>query len=430
MTKRRTVAPWSVIIAIILAMIIGPIVGVDKNIFGTTFYSLFDLIGTLFINALTLVVVPLVSSSIITGVARIGNETSFGRLGLKTIGFYLGTTLIAVIIGVVFVNMIQPGHYFSGADTAQITGHEMAEIKTTMQEHGTFSFSQFILSIVPSNVLEAFAKGEMLGLIFFSLLFGFALSKIQNESSTTVLSFFRGIFQSMIKIAQIILKLLPIGVFCLVAKSFAKTGFSTIKPLFLFSLTVTLGLAVFMFIALPILLKLVAGVKPFRHFKAMMPALVTAFSTSSSSASIPITLECVEKRAGVSNKIASLVVPLGTTINLSGSGLYECVAALFVAQAYGIDLPMMKQFAVILLALFASMGVAGIPAGSLVATIIIMKAIGLPAEGIGLFLAVDRLMDMMRTTVNIFSDSTCAVLVASTEGEKNLLTKSEFPDLI
>ncbi len=430
MTKRRTAAPWSVIIAIILAMILGPIVGVEKNIFGTTFYSLFDLIGTLFINALTLVVVPLVSSSIITGIARIGNETSFGRLGLKTIGFYFGTTLIAVIIGVVFVNVIQPGHYFTGADTAMITGHEMSEINTTMQEHGDFSFFQFILSIVPSNVLEAFSKGEMLGLIFFSLLFGYALSKIQNESSETVLSFFKGIFQAMIKIAQIILKLLPIGVFCLVAKSFAKTGFGTIKPLFLFSLTVTLGLAVFMFIALPILLKLVANVKPYRHFKAMMPALVTAFSTSSSSASIPITLECVEKRAGVSNKIASLVVPLGTTINLSGSGLYECVAALFVAQAYGIDMPIMKQFAVILLALFASMGVAGIPAGSLVATIIIMKAIGLPAEGIGLFLAVDRIMDMLRTTVNIFSDSTCAVLVASTEGEKNLLTKTEFPDLI
>ena len=430
MTQKRTAAPWSVMLAIVLAMIIGPLVGVEGSFWGIRPYAIFEVLGTIFINALTLVVVPLVSSSIISGIARIGNETSFGRLGLKTLGFYFATTLIAVIIGVVFVNVIQPGFYYAHGDVANLIGEgNLSTIKNQATVHGSFDFVEFILQIVPSNVLEAFSHGEMLGLIFFSMLFGYALSKIDSEPAKILLGFWQGIFQAMIKIAQIVLKFLPIGVFCLVARSFAKTGFSSIEPLMLFSLTVILGLGLFMFIALPLFLRCVAKVSPIRHFKAMMPALVTAFSTSSSSASIPITLECVEKRAGVSNKIASLVVPLGTSINLSGSALYECVAALFVAQAYGIDPPIATQFAVILLALFASIGVAGVPAGSLVATIIIMKSIGLPAEGIGLFLAVDRFMDMARTTVNIFSDSTCAVLVAATEGEKNILQKDHFTDL-
>jgi Na+/H+-dicarboxylate symporter len=178
-----------------------------------------------------------------------------------------------------------------------------------------------------------------------------------------------------------------------------------------------------MFVALPLLLKYIAKVSPSRHFKAMMPAIVTAFSTSSSSASLPITIDCVEKRAGVSNRVCSLVVPLGTSINMAGSALYECVAAMFIAQAYGIEMSIYSQFFVVVLTLVTSMGVAGIPSGSLVAIMIILKVIGLPLEGIGLFVAVDRLLDMCRTTVNVFSDSCCAVLVAKSEGEKNVLIR-------
>jgi Na+/H+-dicarboxylate symporter len=178
-----------------------------------------------------------------------------------------------------------------------------------------------------------------------------------------------------------------------------------------------------MFVALPILLKVIARVRPGRHFKAMGPALITAFSTSSSSATLPVTIDCVEKRAGVSNRICSLVIPLGTSINMSGSALYECVAAMFVAQAYGIDLSFSTQFIVVLLALITSIGVAGVPSASLVAIIAILKAIGLPIEGIGMFIAVDRVLDMCRTTVNVFSDSCCAILVARTEGEKDVLVK-------
>ncbi len=204
------------------------------------------------------------------------------------------------------------------------------------------------------------------------------------------------------------------------------TGVGSLQAVALFALTALLGLASFMFIALPLLLKFVARVNPIRHFKAMAPALVTAFSTSSSSATLPITIDCVEKRAGVSNKICSLVVPLGTSINMSGSALYECVAAMFVAQAYGIELSFTTQFLVVLMALITSIGVAGIPSASLVAILMILKVIGLPAEGIGLFVAVDRLLDMCRTTVNVFSDSCCAVLVARSEGEKEVLTTDQF----
>ena len=230
----------------------------------------------------------------------------------------------------------------------------------------------------------------------------------------------------MIELTHMIMKFLPLGVFCLVAKVAATTGFESLTSLGLFFLTVILALSTFSLVLLPILLKYIGKVSPRRHFKAMAPALITAFSTSSSSASLPITIDCVEKRAGVSNRICSLVVPLGTSLNMSGSALYEIVAALFVAQVYGVAVSLSSQIIFVLLALFTSMGVAGIPAASLVAVIVILKAFGLPIEGIGLFLAVDRILDMCRTTVNVLSDTCCAVLVARSEGESNILNSDRF----
>ncbi len=416
--RKKKKSPWGVFIAIALAIVVGTLVGTDKTIFGLTWYSIFDLFGTLFIKALMLVVVPLVSSSIITGIARIGNEGAFGRLGAKTFGFYISTSLLAILIGLFFVNLLQPG--ISESITAQI--HKVVETKV---EHLDIKVVDIIYSIVPSNVVEAFSNGQMLSLVFFSLLFGYALSKVQTHAST-LMGFWQGMFHTMIEITHVIMKVLPLGVFCLVAKVFATTGIESFKPLALFVASVLLGLIVFGFIGLPLFLKFVARVDPILHIKAMGPALITAFSTSSSSATLPITMECVEKRAGVSNKICSLVVPLGTTINMSGSALYECVAAMFVAQAYGIELSFIVQFLVVFLALITSMGVAGIPSGSLVSIIVILKAIGLPAEGIGLFIAVDRILDMCRTTINVFSDSCCAVLVAKSEGEQNVLKATDF----
>jgi proton glutamate symport protein len=413
---KKSKFPWKIFLAIILAISIGKWTGTQKEIFGVAFYTLFDVIGNLFIRALTLIVVPLVSSSIITGVARIGNEGSFGRLSIKTFAFYIGTSLLAILIGLFFVDLIKPGAFqvFNGPSNSGLNV-EMLE-----QREGTLL--PLLLTIIPANIVDVF-HGPMMGLIFFSLLFGYAISRIEARFSSTLFSFWQGIFQTMLKITEIVMKFLPLGVFCLVAKVFATTGMTSIKSVSLFVLTVMAGFIVFFAIGLPLILKCIGGVSPLRHLRAMAPALVAAFSTSSSSATLPITMECVEKRAGVSNRICSLVVPLGTSINMSGSALYECVAAIFIAQAYGIDLSFSTQFLVICLALLASMGTAGIPSGSLVAVIVILKAIGLPVEGIGLFIAVDRILDMCRTTVNVFSDSCCAVLVARSEGEKVLSGK-------
>jgi len=428
MQKKKKKSPWLIFAAIILAIIAGSWTKTDAQIFGIYFYEIYDLLGKLFINALTLVVVPLISSSIITGIARIGNESDFGRIGAKTFTFYLGTSLVAILIGLFFVNILGPGY---SINSEMIQAYETSKVDQIQQYVATQEgnkISNLILQIIPSNVVDAFSQGHMLSLIFFSLLFGYAVSKIESHPLSILLGFWQGVFQTMLKITEIILKFLPLGVFCLVAKVFATTGIASLRSIGMFTIAVILGLAVFVFLALPLLLKIIGKVRPYRHFKAMSPALITAFSTSSSSATLPITIECVEKRAGVSNRICSLVVPLGASINMSGSALYECVAAMFVAQAYGIDLSFTTQFMVVILALISSIGVAGVPSASLVAVVVVLKAIGLPVEGIGLFIAVDRILDMCRTTVNVFSDSCCAVLVACTEGEKNVLTKQNYDD--
>lgn len=427
MHKKKARRPWAVFIAILLAIFFGSWVGKHAGFFGITFYAIVDVIGTIFLNALTLVVVPLVSSSIITGISRIGNEGGFGRLGGKMFSFYIGTSLMAILIGLFFVNVINPGGSHMTPPLGAAEGSELTAIQERIaNQGGGQAFVQVLISIIPSNILAALSKGEMLALIFFSLLFGYAISKIEGHAASVLQGFFQGVFQAMIQVTHIIMKFLPLGVFCLVAKVFMTTGVSSLKEVGLFFVAVILGLITFMFVGLPLMLKLIARVNPIRHFKAMTPALVTAFSTSSSSATLPVTIECVEKRAGVSNRICSLVVPLGTSINMSGSALYECVAAMFVAQAYGIDLSFGTQFLVVLMALVTSIGVAGIPSASLVAIIVILRVIGLPPEGIGLFVAVDRLLDMCRTTVNVFSDSCCAILVARSEGEKNVLTSDQF----
>ncbi len=424
--KKKAKSPWMVFLAIILAVIAGTLSGTESGIFGITFYSIYDLFGTLFIKALTLIVVPLVSASIITGIARIGGEGAFGRLGLKTFGFYITTTLLAILTGLIFVNLFDPGISPSGSLAEK--ARELAHLKDELAAHKLNGIRDILLQIVPSNVLDAFAHGQMLALIFFSMLFGYGITKIEPHPSSILLGFWQGIFQTMIQITHMVMKVLPFGVFCLVAKVFSTTGLGSLKALVLFFITVIASLGFFMFVVLPILLRVVGKVNPINHFRAMAPALLTAFSTSSSSASIPVTLDCVEKRAGVSNRISSLVIPLGVSLNLSGSALYECVAAIFVAQVYGVEISFFTQFLVVFLALITSLGVAGIPAGSLVAVIVILKAIGLPEEGIGLFIAVDRLLDMCRTTVNVFSDSCCAILVARSEGETNILTKTVFEE--
>lgn len=426
MTQKKQKKPWLVLIAIVLAIFVGSIATKETQVFGVSLFTVLDLLGKLFMNSLTLVVVPLVSTSIITGVARIGKDAKFGRLGLKTFGFYLLTNFLAIFIGVCLINLTKPGVGISLHPSMTLDPDQLAVLKGRMGEGATGAFLNLVLDIIPSNILDALAKGNMLGLIFFSLLFGYAITKISEKSSATHIQFWSGVFEAMIQITHIILRFLPLGVFCLVAKVFLETGLPSLRSVGVFFGTALVGLAIFMFIALPLLLRFVAKVNPIHQFRAMFPALITAFSTSSSSASLPITLDCMEKRAGISNRICSLVIPLGTSINLAGSALYEGMGALFIAQAFGLDLSFTSQIAFIFFTLLASMGVAGVPSGSLVAVIVILKIMGLPAEGIGLLLTVDRVLDMFRTTANVFSDSCCATLVAKSEGEKNILTNRVF----
>jgi Na+/H+-dicarboxylate symporter len=407
-----------VLIAIALAMLIGGLSTPDSEIFGIPYIKLFGFLGQLFLNALTLLVVPLVGSSIVSGISQMGQDKSFGRLGAKTFFFYIITTFLAVVTGLLFVNLIKPGSYVAAA-TETLAAPVIGTVPPTHME----AIGQVLLKLIPVNIFEAASQGNMLGIIFFALLFGFALAKIESTASDTVMKLIKGIFHTLMKMTHFLMSVMPFGVFFLVSKAISIRGLGSLEGLVYFFLSVLLGLATFMFVILPLFMRFM-GLSPWRHLRAMAPALITAFSTSSSAATLPITMDCVEKRAGVSNRICSFVVPLGTSVNLAGSALYECIAVLFIAQVFGFEMTIIHQAIVVVLSLLTSMGVAAIPSASLVAILIILNAMGFPAEGLALILPVDRILDMCRTTVNVFSDATCAVLVAHTEGEKVLETRN------
>ena len=412
---------WQILIALILGVIAGWLSGAEGAVAGLKFYDVFDFLGTLFINALKMLIVPLIMSSIIVGVAGIGSSGNLGRLGGKTLLFYATTTLLAILVGLILVNIIRPGIVDGEPAKDLLAFQENSEaIASQVAGKGAGDVVEIFLRMVPPNIVQAAADGQMLGIIFFSLLFGFFMTKLTHELAETMFRFWQGVFQVMMHITEWVMMFAPIGVFGLVARTVAKTGFAAAGPLIVFALTVVLALAAHMAITLPTLLRVVGRVNPWPMFKHMAPALMTAFSTASSSATLPITMECVEKNAGVSNRTSSFVLPLGATVNMNGTALYECVAAIFIAQAYGLPLSFVTQFVIVVTALVTSIGVAGIPSASLVAIAIILKAVGLPLEAIGVLLVFDRILDMARTSVNIFGDSCCAVMVARLEGETPL----------
>ncbi|PCI22834.1 MAG: dicarboxylate/amino acid:cation symporter [Piscirickettsiaceae bacterium] len=414
---------WQIFIAIGLAIVAGIITGEQAGIGSFRFFDIYVFIGTLFLNALKMLIVPLILSSIICGIANMGDLGGLGRLGGKTITYYLSTSVIAILIGMVLVNVVEPG-IIDGEPVRDRVGlsENIDEIASKVEGKGAGDIAGVFLRMVPTNIVAAAADGQMLGLIFFGLLFGYFITKIEIEQrKTALLTFWNGLLDVMMKMTDWVMKFAPIGVFGLVAKVVASTGLDAFLPLAYFFFTVLAALLIHFAVVMPILLSSLGKVNPLRHYKAMLPALLTSFSTSSSSATLPITLECVEKNAGVSNRTSSFVLPLGATINMDGTALYECVAAMFIAQAYGLDLGLSEQFLIVITALVTSIGVAGIPAASLVAISIILTAIGLPLEGIGLILAVDRVLDMCRTSVNVFSDSCGAVIIARSEGEDQIL---------
>ncbi len=415
---------WQILIALAMAVVIGLLIDRDTGMFGITLYGIFAFLGELFLNALKMLIVPLIVSSIIVGVSGIGGSGALGRLGGKTISYYAMTSLLAILVGLVVVNLIEPGVVDGSAEEVFGLTADRSEFETQFADKGAGDIVEIFLRMVPTNIVEAAASGQMLGLIFFSLLYGFFMSRLTGGYAETQLNFWNGLFEVMMKITDLIMRFAPLGVFALVAKTVTDTGLEAFGPLALFFFTVVLALGIHFLLTLPLLLYFLGRVNPKRHYRAMGAALLTAFSTASSSATLPVTMECVEKNAGVSNRTSSFVLPLGATINMDGTALYECVAVMFIAQAYGVEMGFATQITVVILALLTSIGVAGIPAASLVAIAIILSAVGLPLEGIGLILAVDRLLDMMRTAVNVFSDSCGAVIIAKSEGETGILTDS------
>ena len=421
MTTNKIALHWQILISLGLAILSGLVVDQTFSLFGLSFLSVLTFFGTLFLNALKMLIVPLVMASIITGMMGLNSET-LGRLGTKTLLYYATTSLVAILIGLFFVNLLQPG-IVDGEPARHIIGlsSETDDVISKVGGKGASDIAEVLLRMVPPNIITAAANGQMLGLIFFSLIFGFFVSRLTGSPAQVHKDFWQGLLNIMMMMTDLIMKFAPIGVYALVTKVILISGVEAFEPLALFFVTVLLALAVHIFLFLPGVLRFLAKVSPAKHFKAMLPALLTAFSTSSSSATLPITMECVEKRAGVSNQVAGFTLPLGATINMDGTALYECVAAMFIAQAYGLTLDLTTQFTIVLVALLTSVGVAGIPSASLVAITIILAAIGLPLEAIGLILVVDRVLDMCRTAVNVFSDSCAAVTIARHEGEQTRL---------
>jgi len=397
-------------------MVLGTFAGIIFNTIGSEnniIYTLILLLGDIFIRLLKMVIVPLIFTSIIMGVSSIKNQSKIGRLGFKTFLYYVSTSLFAILIGLTLANLIQPG---IGAATIDQAG----AFDTSKLTSGT-SILDILKRMIPFNPISALASGDILGIIFFALFFGIVMNFTDSKYSSPIKGIIESIYHIIMKMTQIVIKCAPIGVFGLMTKTVSNTGLSIFRELGLYALTIGLGLSIHLFIILPLILIIFVKINPLQHFRAMASAMVTAFSTSSSSATLPVTMICVKDNVKVSNEVTSFVLPMGATINMDGTALYECAGVLFIAQALGIPLDASQQFIVVITALLASIGAAGIPSAGLVMLFIVTDAVGLQSDAVaiwvGSMLAIDRPLDMFRTMVNISSDSVGAAVIAKSEGE-------------
>ena len=400
---------------VLIAMVLGAMVGAQ---FGEPMADRVGWIGDLFMKLLRMIIVPLVLTSIISGVASVGGGRALGRLFSKTMGYYVLSSFLAASVGLLMVNLIRPG---VGANLTGTDQQVLPELSTPD------SPIQLLLDIVPQNVIQAAATGDMLALIFFCIVFGAALTTLPDKTREPLVQFFEVLFHVMMNLTSGIIKFLPIGVFALITRMVATTGFDAFRPLAMYALTIFSGVTIHFFVTLPILLIVLARISPRIHFANMREALLIAFSTSSSGATLPVTMKVVEEKVGVSNKIASFVLPMGATVNMDGTAVFECAGALFIAQALEFELSMMDQATVVLVALLASIGAAAVPSAGLVVIFIVLEAIGLDSPNVnvivGSMLAIDRPLDMYRTAVNIFGDSCGAAIIARSEGETGVDTE-------
>jgi solute carrier family 1 (high affinity glutamate transporter) protein 1 len=365
--------------------------------------SNFEWMGTLFLRALKMIIVPLVMASMIAGITSLGDVRKLGKLGAYTLLYYVTTTMLAVAVGIALVNVIRPG------DGLAITAEKLPEAAQRGQD---LTWTDIVLSFFSENIVKSMAEMEVLPVIVFSLVFGAVLTTIKGTGEH-VIGFFQGINEAIMKMVHLLMLVAPLGVFGLVAGRFAKAEnlAAELGALGKYAATVVIGLAIHSIIVLPLMLWLLGGRNPLRYWLNMMLALLTSFSTASSSATLPLTMECVVENNGVSRRAAYFVLPLGATVNMDGTALYEAVAAIFIAQAVGIELTFGQQTLIFFTATLAAIGAAGIPEAGLVTMVIVLRAVGLPLEGIGLILAIDWLLDRFRTATNVWGDACGAAII-------------------
>lgn len=371
--------------------------------------------GDLFMRLLRMIIVPLVLTSIVSGVASVGGGRAIGRLFSKTLGYYVTSSLLAACVGVLMFNIWRPGR---GADLSTAVQDELPQLDTP-------SGLDLLLNVVPRNFVDAMASADMLAIIFFCIVFGAAITTLPDKPRTLVTDIFESFFKVMMNLTSGIIKFLPIGVFALITRMVGSTGFEAFTPLLKYVGTLGSGLAIHFLVTLPLLLMFVGRINPWIHLRNMRNALLTAFSTSSSAATLPVTINAVRKRVGVSNKVSSFVLPMGATVNMDGTAVFECIGALFIAQVLGIEITITQQLLVVATALLASIGAAAVPSAGLVIIFIVLDVIGLGDNAnavaiVGMMLAIDRPLDMCRTAVNVYSDSCGAAIIARSEGEEDV----------
>ncbi|MBN2595767.1 dicarboxylate/amino acid:cation symporter [Labilibaculum sp.] len=391
--------------------------------------------GDIFLNLLKLIAVPLIFVSLVKGISSLSNISKLSRIGIKTISLYVLSTVIAVSFGLILVNTIEPGNTFPDHKKVELQEkyHTTIDLKKNQaSDLKNESPLKFLVDIVPSNFFQAATdNSKMLQIIFFAILFGIAMVILEEKKVKVVRDFFDGIDAIILKIIDIIMLFAPYGVFALISGLIV--DFSGDLDLFsalgLYAITVILGLLIMIFVIYPLFLKFFTSVRYTDFYKAISPAQLLAFSTSSSAATLPVTMECVENEIGVANEVASFVLPVGVTINMDGTSCYQAIAAVFIAQVFGVDLDIYDQLIIVVTATLASIGTPGVPGGSIVMLIIVLTSVGIPIEGLALILGIDRPLDMLRTVVNVTGDATVATIVAASEGQLNPVPKIQVKNI-
>lgn len=411
---------------IFIGLILGAATGVICNMFFSTsaplsFFQKYitDPLGKIFLNFLIMMVVPLVFASLALGVAQIDDLKKLGRIGFKTISYFFVVTALAVTIGLTLVNLIRPGDYLPEETKTKLLDSfkgQASEIKSA-SENTEFGI-QTLVNIVPRNPIASVAKPnpDMLALIFFSLMIGIALTVINKDKAEPLIKILEGINDITVVIINIAMKLAPFGVFALIFSVTSRFGFDLLVALSMYVITVLVGLTIHLIGSFSILVKVFAKYSPLKFFKKIETVMLTAFSTSSSSATLPTTISVSQTNLGIPQQITGFVLPLGATMNMNGTALFEGVTVLFLAQVFGIELSLGVQLIVVLMSVLTAIGSAGVPSGSIPLLVMVMVMVNIPAEGIAIILGVDRILDMCRTVLNVTGDITCAAYIAKTEG--------------